>query len=169
MECSVFNSRVFFGTIAAGVLAAGIAVPAIAATPAYSPVSHVKSTVGSATIPVSGAVPGGASLPKGLTGGAPAAGPLGGLGLTGLPVVTSQRAGHVRGTSAPGGTNGQPAMNNPDNHVTSVTPGQASVPGTTTSPVNGAKTSIGGRDPSDVLKSLPLVGSLTGNLPALAP
>lgn len=165
----MFNSRVFFGTIAAGVLAAGIAVPAIAATPAYSPVSHVKSTVGEATIPVNGAVPGGASLPKGLTGAAPAAGPLGGLGLEGLPLITPQRAGHVSGTSAPGGTNGQPAMNNPVNHVTSATPGHANVLGTTANPVNGAKTSIGGRDPSDVLKSLPVIGSLTGNLPALAP
>lgn len=161
----MFNSRVFFGTIAAGVLAAGIAVPAIAATPAFSPVSHVKSAVGTATIPVSGAAPGGASLPKGLIGGAPAAGPLGGLGLGGLPLITPQRSGHVHGASAPGGTNG----NNPVNHVTSAVPGHTNVEGTTTSPVNGAKTSIGGRDPSDVLKSLPLIGSLTGNLPALAP
>lgn len=167
----MFNSRVFFGTIAAGVLAAGIAVPAIAATPAYSPASHVKSATGTAAMPVTGALPGGLSSPKGLIGGTRAGRALSGLGLAGVPAITPQLAGLAGGASAPGAKNGLPAMNNPvsglQHRVTGTVPAQTSA-GSTGTP-SGVKTSVSGRDTSDVLKSLPVVGSLTGSLPALAP
>lgn len=171
MECSVFNSRVFFGTIAAGVLAAGIAVPAIAATPAYSPASHVKSAAGAAAMPVSGALPGGVSSPKGLIGGTQAGRALSGLGLAGVPAIAPQLAGLAGGASAPGAKNGLPTTSNPASGIqhpaTSTVPAQTNAASTGTP--SGVKTSVSGRDTSDVLKSLPVVGSLTGNLPPLAP
>lgn len=163
----MFNSRVFFGTIAAGVLAAGVAVPAMAATPAHSAASPVKSVVGTATMPVGGALPGGLTLPKGVIGGTPAAGALGGL--EGVPAISPQLAALVGGASAPGTMKGLPAIDNPVNGTSHHVTGHTNAVSTGTDGPNGVKTSLSGGDASEVLKSLPIVGSLTGSLPAFAP
>jgi hypothetical protein len=167
MEYSVFNTRVFFGTIAAaGVFAAGAAVPAMAAAPGHRPASHPKSAV-TATKPVSdlGGLVNGALPNVSLPGGPPAAGPLGGL--EGLPIVGPLLAGLLGGPISPGALTGGNPVSGILHNVTGAVPGLGNVVGTATNALNGVKTSLPAGGASGVLRSLPVVGSLTGNLPGV--
>jgi hypothetical protein len=159
MECFVFKSRVFIGTIAAaGIFAAGAAAPAMATTPAKHPIPPIQHVIGAVTAPVSRL---GSTL-GGVANGNPAGGLL--TGLAGLPIIGPLLDGLLG--MAPGTMSGGPAMGNPwlqggGNPVAGILHGVTSaVPGlgTVTGAVNSA---VGG------LKTLPVVGSITGMLPGV--
>ena len=161
----MFNTRVFFGTIAAaGLFAAGAAVPAMAAIPGHRPASHPKPIAIAAPKPVSGlgGLVNGALPAVGLPGGPPAASPLGGL--EGLPIVGPLIESLLGGPAVPG--TGSP-LSGLLHNVTGAVPGLGNVVGTATNALNGVKSSLPVGNASGVLKSLPVVGSLTSSLPAV--
>lgn len=167
----MFKTRVFFGTIAAaGLFASGAAVPAMAATTGHRPASYPKSAVSAVTKPVSdlGGLVSGTLPAVGLPGGPPAS-PLDGL--EGLPLVGPLIESLLGGPAMSGAMNGLPATDNPVggvlHNVTGAVPGLGNVMGSATNALNGVKSSLPVGSASGVLKSLPLVGGLTGNLPAV--
>jgi hypothetical protein len=164
MECFVFKSRIFLGTIAAASILAGTtAVPAMAVDKPHHDVKPIAITT-----PLKGAtssvkdgglastLAGGlaSTLVGGLASAAPVTGALGGL--ANLPLVGPLLA--AVSSAAPGGaTSATDPVTSVLHGVTSAVSGL----GSGTSGISGAVSSVTG-----TLKSVPLVGQVAGALPA---
>jgi hypothetical protein len=173
MECFVFKSRIFLGTIAAAsVLAGTTAAPALAVnrphhitkpTAVTTPLKGVTGTVKGATSGgLASTLVGGlaGTLASGLAGAAPVTGALGGL--SNLPLVGPLLA--AVSSAAPGGaTSATDPVTNVLHGVTSAVSGLGSGAGAT-SAVSGAVSSVTG-----TLKSVPLVGQVADALPDASP
>ena len=164
MECFVFKSRIFFGTIAAaGILAATAAAPAMASPRPVDTHRGGKPVdiVGAVTAPLKNVTGGLTGVAGIVTGGAVSAAPVSGLlgGLAGLPLIGPLFA-VASGTTAPGAqTTPIDPVSTVLHGVTGAVAGVGSGAGAANA-VNSAVNSVTG-----ALKSVPVLGQIAGALP----